>query len=356
MFWTDAREAAGSGMEDRYKSSQPQYFSIQWRADVENKVPFGNVFESPKEPGKENAAPAGSITGTTLLPHMAIVYANTREAGSLRIVAINGALTLAGRGSESLQVAWDAHAVPPIAADATFAGTLSAHAEIRLASGEALIVLAPHNLIAPRDLPRIALSTVSTPALDVLLAQAGCLVGRDLPEPVATLCETALAGLLAMAIEDGEREQVRPDSRDLLYREVLADIAANCRRHDYGVTQVAQRHKLNVRTLQKMFQQRGTTLKEHITASRLQIARAALLDPGNAGRKVSDIAFEAGFNDIATFNRLFRRRFSQPPSAFRARGSAQEGGADVPASPQLASLKTAIPETGAIETATTEME
>lgn len=343
-------------MEGKYKSSQPQYFSIQWRPDVEKKVPFGNAFEPSKEPGKENAVLAGSITTATLLPRMAIVYATMREAGSLQITAIDGALTLAGRGSESLQVAWDGRAAPPIEADGIFVGALAAQAEIRLASGEALFVLAPHRLIAPRDPPRSALSTAAGPALDVLLAHAASLVGRDLPEPVAALCETALAGLLAMALEDGDRGQVRPDSRDLLYREVLADIAANCRRHDYGVTQVAQRHKLNVRTLQKMFQQRGTTLKEHITASRLQIARAALLDPGNAGRKVSDIAFEAGFNDIATFNRLFRRRFSQPPSAFRARGSAQEGGADVQVSPQVAPVEPARIETATIETATREME
>lgn len=260
---------------------------------------------------------------------MTIICAHAREAGLLRIVAREGVLTLAGRFGESVAVAWDGGPELQVGAGAAFGGTLAIRAEIRLPPGDALFVLMPHQALAPGEVasPRIRLATAADPALDLLVAQAAGLVGRSLPPTLARICEAGLASLLAVAIEDGDGEKVRSENRELLYRQILLDIAANCRRHDYGVSQVAQRHKLNVRTLQKMFQQRGTTLKEHITASRLQLARSALLDPANAGKKVSDIAFESGFNDIATFNRLFRKSFGRPPSAFRTRagGTGNEG-------------------------------
>jgi AraC-like DNA-binding protein len=33
---------------------------------------------------------------------------------------------------------------------------------------------------------------------------------------------------------------------------------------------------------------------------------------------VSDVAFDAGFNDVSTFNRRFRRVMGQTPGAYRA--------------------------------------
>jgi AraC-like DNA-binding protein len=36
-------------------------------------------------------------------------------------------------------------------------------------------------------------------------------------------------------------------------------------------------------------------------------------------RRISDIAFECGFNDLSYFNRCFRRRFGLTPTAARGR-------------------------------------
>ncbi|MFS8037169.1 helix-turn-helix transcriptional regulator [Xanthobacter sp. AM11] len=199
-------------------------------------------------------------------------------------------------------------------------------------------MLVPRRLLSEPETGRPAtyLAAGAHPALEVLMAQAAILVGRTLTPAVAQVCEAGLRGLLSVALADGSADAARAGGADLLYQEILLDIAANCGRQDYGVVQVAQRHKVNVRTLQKMFQKHGTTLKERITAARLQLACRALLDPANAERKVSDIGYEAGFNDVNTFNRLFRKTFGQPPSAFRA-------------APLLLAPETEAPETRASE-------
>ena len=211
----------------------------------------------------------------------------------------------------------------PVAIEAgrTFLGVVAREAVLHYGAGEVILVLLPRQALKLSDALKAApfgVSAGSDPALDILVSHAAGLLGRPLPPALALFCENVLLGLLALASGAGGNGAARgSDGRDALYQEILLDIAANCSRHDFGVTQVAQRHKINVRTLQKMFQQHGVTLKEHLTSSRLQLARRALADPANAGKKVSDIAFEAGFNDIATFNRLFRKSFGRTPSSLR---------------------------------------
>jgi AraC-like DNA-binding protein len=51
----------------------------------------------------------------------------------------------------------------------------------------------------------------------------------------------------------------------------------------------------------------------------LRLRRAAELLPRQGGRRISEIAFECGFNDLSYFNRCFRRRFGLTPSAARGR-------------------------------------
>jgi AraC-like DNA-binding protein len=43
-----------------------------------------------------------------------------------------------------------------------------------------------------------------------------------------------------------------------------------------------------------------------------------LTDPRFAGRTISTIAFDCGFNHLSHFNRAFRTRFAASPSEIRA--------------------------------------
>lgn len=296
-------------MEEFQKILQTQYLSIQICPASKTEPYHPRLQGRSGIPDKVKKVNEELTARHTQLPNVAIIGADGPGLGAVRVSAMELPLTLAGRSSESSSIVLDAGAAQDIAANVPFLATVRSRAEIRVSEGSVILLVAPRRVARTEP----ALTTRPDQALDLLIIQAGSLAGRSLPPDVARACEAGLLALLSVA---QEREAGEP-AGDPLFRDILADIAANCRQQDYGVAQVAQRYKLNVRTLQKMFQKHGTKLSEHITAARLKYAGAALLDPANAGRKVSDIAFEAGFNDIATFNRLFRKTFGRAPSAFR---------------------------------------
>jgi AraC-like DNA-binding protein len=53
-------------------------------------------------------------------------------------------------------------------------------------------------------------------------------------------------------------------------------------------------------------------------SSRLARSDAMLTDPHHLHSAIIDIAFGVGFGDVSHFNRTFRRRFGETPSAVRA--------------------------------------
>ena len=81
---------------------------------------------------------------------------------------------------------------------------------------------------------------------------------------------------------------------------------------------VAHAQNVSPRYLQRLFETSSVTFNERVNELRLQRARGLLSQPAQSGTSISDIALEAGFSDISHFNRIFKRRFGAPPSAFRA--------------------------------------
>ena len=62
------------------------------------------------------------------------------------------------------------------------------------------------------------------------------------------------------------------------------------------------------------------TLTEYRTQRRLELAKRVLLQPD---RRVSEVAFEAGFESIPHFNRVFHRYVGCSPSEYRGADGAQ---------------------------------
>ena len=58
----------------------------------------------------------------------------------------------------------------------------------------------------------------------------------------------------------------------------------------------------------------GLTFTDYLARVRVEKAKALLLDPN---RRVSEIAYEVGFQSLTHFNRIFRKIVGQSPSAFR---------------------------------------
>jgi hypothetical protein len=72
------------------------------------------------------------------------------------------------------------------------------------------------------------------------------------------------------------------------------------------------------RYLQRIFEASGTSFTEQVNELRLKRAFALLMEAADGPRRISEIAFQAGFSDLSHFNRLFRSRFGDTPSGVRA--------------------------------------
>ena len=107
-------------------------------------------------------------------------------------------------------------------------------------------------------------------------------------------------------------------------RAVKADIADNLGDGDLSAAALGKRHGVTPRYIHKLFELEGTTLSRFRLRLRLARARRMLIG-GDDRLAISEIAYAAGFNDVSTFNREFRRHFGTTPSGLRAtaRGCAQ---------------------------------
>jgi AraC-like DNA-binding protein len=100
-------------------------------------------------------------------------------------------------------------------------------------------------------------------------------------------------------------------------RAIKADIVRNLPDGDVSVTALAARHRISVRYIQRLFESEGTTLSQFVLGQRLIRVHRMLADPRHVHHAISTIAYDAGFGDLSTFNREFRRRFGATPSDIR---------------------------------------
>jgi AraC-like DNA-binding protein len=104
-------------------------------------------------------------------------------------------------------------------------------------------------------------------------------------------------------------------------RAVLAEIARRFADPGFAVDHIAVRLCLSRRSVQRLLEETGKSFTEHLIEHRLARAHAMLSDPRFSHLRIIDIAFAAGFGDVANFNHLFRRRFGETPSSARATGN-----------------------------------
>ena len=96
------------------------------------------------------------------------------------------------------------------------------------------------------------------------------------------------------------------------------DILENLTTPGLSISDIASRHNITPRYLQKLFESEGATFSQFLLEQRLGRAHRMLGDSRLAARTISAIALEAGFGDLSHFNRGFRRRFGESPSDTRA--------------------------------------
>jgi AraC-like DNA-binding protein len=93
---------------------------------------------------------------------------------------------------------------------------------------------------------------------------------------------------------------------------VLEYIASHFNDPNLSGSSLAQSLGMSQRYLQRLLQETGKSFTERVNELRLDRA-FALLAAADGNRRVSDIAFEVGFSDLAHFYRLFKSRFGDTP-------------------------------------------
>jgi AraC family transcriptional regulator, positive regulator of tynA and feaB len=80
---------------------------------------------------------------------------------------------------------------------------------------------------------------------------------------------------------------------------------------------------ISVRYLNALFSSEPLSVERWIWERRLQRCHAALQDPSQQGRSISDIAYGWGFSEMSHFSRTFKQRFCLSPREMRRQAANQ---------------------------------
>jgi AraC-like DNA-binding protein len=117
-------------------------------------------------------------------------------------------------------------------------------------------------------------------------------------------------GELASAAERGGLRAVRLTA-------VLMILERRFSEPEFSAQKLAAAAGLSERYVNELLYEAGASFTTRLNELRLRKAAGLLAQAG--ARRISDVAFECGFNDLSYFNRCFRRRFGLTPSAARGR-------------------------------------
>ncbi|WP_245417337.1 AraC family transcriptional regulator [Aminobacter sp. AP02] len=157
----------------------------------------------------------------------------------------------------------------------------------------------------------------------LLLSYATALQQMDeaLPGNMARMVATHLLDLTALtlgATRDAEQVALGRGLRAARLAAIKSDIAARADLHGISAEEIAAEHGLSPRYVRKLFESEGLSFTEFALGQRLKRAYKMLADPVWACRSITDIAYEAGFNDLSYFNRAFRKRYDATPTDVRS--------------------------------------
>ncbi len=94
--------------------------------------------------------------------------------------------------------------------------------------------------------------------------------------------------------------------------------------------QVASEHGISPRYLQKLFESIDDSFGHYVKVRRLERCRLDLRSPLYVQKSISDILFQWGFNDSASFSRAFREQYGISPREYRRAPAEEEPRLETP--------------------------
>jgi AraC family transcriptional regulator, positive regulator of tynA and feaB len=166
--------------------------------------------------------------------------------------------------------------------------------------------------------PRLTLSaTQAGRALSRTLAgYAELCLSSHMPSEIGTLGGRHIVELISHApkmVAEGSSERV---DTPVLLMMMLDHIDRHSADPDLSAATLAQKFHCSERYVHKLFSGTGRSVGEHVNKRRIAACTRDLLDNPRK-RRVAEIAFAAGFQDISHFNRLFKCINGAAPREFR---------------------------------------
>ncbi|MCS3729724.1 AraC family transcriptional regulator [Bradyrhizobium betae] len=163
-------------------------------------------------------------------------------------------------------------------------------------------------------------------ALRLLQAYVEALAASGIPADrgLAHGIHEHIVDLMAASLRPGDDDVERAAGGTIAVTRLAAaktDIRTHLADPTLSARQVAQRLGLSERSIYLLFERGGLGFSSFVTDERLKRATAMLLDPARQQQRIGDIALAAGFGDLSTFNRSFRRRYGRTPSSLRRPGA-----------------------------------
>lgn len=94
-------------------------------------------------------------------------------------------------------------------------------------------------------------------------------------------------------------------------------ISRNLADSELDAGRIATAVRLSPRYINKLFEQEQTSLMRFVSQQRLERCRHALASYQHIHLNITEIALQAGFNNMAHFSRAFRQKYGMSPRAYR---------------------------------------
>ncbi|WKL57116.1 acetamidase/formamidase family protein [Asticcacaulis sp. ZE23SCel15] len=145
--------------------------------------------------------------------------------------------------------------------------------------------------------------------------------------------ELSLPEFLLTALMEGAPSKSLGGSagaRAMLLERMFQTIEMHLSDPNLNLQQVASEHGISMRYLQKLFETVDESFGHYVKLRRLERCRMDLLSPLHAQKSISDILFQWGFNDSASFSRAFREQYGVSPREYRKSPPLENEDAEAP--------------------------
>lgn len=171
-----------------------------------------------------------------------------------------------------------------------------------------------------RTATRISTETPTGRVMRLFLQTVAAQVGQFTPAEMLSLSETA-TNLIALAMGDlHPLDTEHSRCKTLTLMRIKLFVNDHLRDAGLSTAQVTAALGFSSRYINRLFEAEGLSLMRYVLRRRIERCGMDLLNPSQAARRISEIAFSWGFNDLSHFSRAFREHHGCSPSEWRETG------------------------------------